>query len=628
MCGILGVIENKEKIKTEVFKNMLSCVKHRGPESEGMWVSGDGSVALGHRRLAIIDLSPGGKQPMTSDDGRYTITFNGEIYNYLELKTEIEQATKRSFKTQSDTEALLYSYITWGDNCLQKLNGMFAFAIWDEKEKKLFAARDRLGEKPFKYYVDNNTFIFASEIKAILANPQVKRRVDWQAIDEALSFRFISSPQTGFVGIKKLPAGHSLIWQNNNLTICRYWQPESVVRYGAASVSEIKSEVWNLFIDSVKKRMIADVPIGAFLSGGLDSTSVVAAMRELGAKQIDTFVISIGGKSEDQKYAQVAAEYFNTNHHVIELNTIDYREALTALIDSYDEPFFDQSALPSMLISREIKKKVTVVLSGDGGDELFGGYDAYKMAPYIHAFSRAPLLLRRLLPAVFLPFSKKTSYKSEILAQGNFFENYSEYYSLWKTDLPISKQYITKHDLYRPEFRKHINASYAWEKMTGWFGTSSDLQNNAMVADLQGRLADGYLTKTDIATMASAVELRPPFLDHRLVELAASISSGLKIKGSDEKWLWKEIVKNKIPNEIIRRKKTGFGIPLHEIIRRDLKEVIEGTILLPTSKISEVFDVQAVNRLWNDHVQGKADYSNHIWSLLVMELWLQKYIMN
>lgn len=628
MCGILGVIENKEKIKPDVFKNMLSCIAHRGPESEGVWVSGDGSVALGHRRLAIIDLSPGGRQPMTSDDGRYTIAFNGEIYNYLELKTEIEQATKRSFKTQSDTEALLYSYITWGENCLQKLNGMFAFAIWDEKEKKLFAARDRLGEKPFKYYIDSNTFIFASEIKAILANPQIKRGVDWQAIDEALSFRFISSPQTGFVGIKKLPAGHSLVWQNNNLTIRRYWQPESAIRRNTASVSEIKKEVWDLFIDSVKKRMISDVPIGAFLSGGLDSTSVVAAMRELGVKQIDTFVISIGGKSEDQKYAQIAARYFNTNHHVIELDAINYREALTTLIDSYDEPFFDQSALPSMLISQEIKKKVTVVLSGDGGDELFGGYDAYKMAPYIRAFSKAPLLLRRLLPVVLLPFSKKTSYKLEVLAQSNFFENYSEYYALWKTGLPISKQYVTKHDLYRPEFKKHINELYASGKMTGWFGKSSDLQNNAMVADLQGRLADGYLTKTDIATMASAVELRPPFLDHRLVELASSISSELKIKGSNEKWLWKEIVKNKIPNEIIRRKKTGFGIPLHEIIYRDLKELVEGTVLSPSSKISEVFEVQAVHRLWNDHLQGKADYSNHIWSLLVMELWLQKYILN
>jgi asparagine synthase (glutamine-hydrolysing) len=626
MCGILGVIEHKEKIEQDVFTNMLSCIEHRGPESGGVWISDDGTVAFGHRRLAIIDLSSGGKQPMVSDDGRFVISFNGEIYNYIEIKTELEKIAKRSFKTQSDTEVLLYAYIIWGEHCLQKLNGMFVFAVWDKKEKKLFAARDRLGEKPFKYYVDNNKFIFASEIKSILAHPSVKRQVDWQAVDEALSFRFVSSPQTGFAGIKKLPAGHFLVWHNNEVSVNRYWQPELTSQIKHSSVSEIKKTVWDLFLDSVKKRMVADVSVGAFLSGGLDSTSVVAAMREIGVKNIDTFVISMGGKSEDQKYAQMAAAYFKTNHHVIEINAIDYRKALSDMIDCYDEPFFDQSALPSMLISREIKKHVTVVLSGDGGDELFGGYDAYKAIPRMYAFSKLPLSFRKCVASAFAPVSKKASYKLEILSQDNFVENYSEYYALWKTKLPVSGQYITKHDLYLPEFMRHIDSNYAWKKMNSWFGQSRDLQNNAMIADIQGRLADGYLTKTDIATMASATELRPPFLDYRLVELAMSIPAQIKMKHNQEKWLWKEIVKNKIPEEIINRKKIGFGIPLHEIIKNELKDVVEETILPSSSRISEVFNIKTIQRLWVDHIQHKADYSNHLWSLLVAELWLRKYM--
>ena len=335
MCGILGIIQNNNKIYRSLFEKMLLEIRHRGPESEGVWFNDQENVAFGHRRLAIIDLSAGGRQPMVSVDGRYVIIFNGEIYNYKELKEELEKE-KYVFKTQSDTEVLLCAYIKWGPESLQKLNGMFSFAIWDNKEQKLFAARDRLGEKPFKYYVDENRFIFASEIKAILADRSIGRKVDWQAVDTALSFRFVGAPETGFLGIKKLPAGHYLIWQNNSVLIKQYWDVGEIQETYNGSVAELKKEAWSLFVDSVKKRMTADVPIGAFLSGGLDSTSVIAATKELGARNVATFVISMGGKSEDQKYAALAAKYFTTNHHEIEINNINYQEALQKLVWHYD----------------------------------------------------------------------------------------------------------------------------------------------------------------------------------------------------------------------------------------------------------------------------------------------------
>lgn len=624
MCGVLGVIENNKKIDKNLFERMTSEIRHRGPESEGVWFSEKGNVALGHRRLAIIDLSPGGHQPMVRDNGRFAITFNGEIYNYKELKKELEKLGE-TFRTESDTEVLLAAYLYWGETFLEKLNGMFAFAIWDEKEQKLFAARDRLGEKPFKYYHDNNKFIFASEIKAILADSTVEKKIDHQAIDEALSFRFVSSPKTGFVGIKKLPAGHCLVWQNNLVSIKEYWNCQSTAQQPSVS-GDLKTEIWSLFLDSVKKRMIADVPVGAFLSGGVDSTSVIAAMQEVGVKNIETFVISIGGKSEDQKYAAQAAKYFGTNHHEIEIGSINYSEALKNIVNYYDEPFFDQSALPSMLISSEMKKYVTVVLSGDGGDELFGGYDAYKTIKYINTFSKLPYSIKQLAVSMFLPFSSKLGYVAEISAKKSFFESYTEYYALWKTSLKKSRKYITKDDLYLPEFKNSINSNNSWQKMVEWFGVGSDLVNNAMVADIRGRLADGYLTKTDIATMSSAVELRPPFLDHRLVELSTRIPSSLKIRKNNEKWLWKEIVKDKIPKEIIDRKKVGFGIPLHAIIKTELKNLVEDKILSSSSRISEFFSLGTIKNLWTDHNKNRADYSNHLWSLLMLELWLKKYL--
>lgn len=622
MCGIVGIIQKNKSVDEDLLKKMTDKISHRGLDDDGVWVSKNKHVGFGHRRLSIVDLSSAGHQPMPSVDDNFTIIFNGEIYNFQDIKKELLEKGYR-FKTKTDTEVLLCSYIEWGEKCLEKLNGMFAFAIWDEKKERLFAARDRLGEKPFKYYFDDEKFIFASEIKSILEYPSIEKKVDWQAIDSAMSFRFVPAPMTGFKNIFKLPAGHYLIWENDEIEIKKYWNISSVEEDRNKTFEQYKKETWNLFLDSVKKRMMSDVPLGAFLSGGLDSSSVVAAMAEVNDKPINTFVISLDGKSEDSKHAKIVADYFKTNHHEIHIEDIDYKKLLHDLVEYYDEPFFDASALPSLIINQKMKKHVTVALSGDGGDELFGGYDSYTFAKFLKQYNYIPQSLRKIVANVF-SFSKDKQYKAEILAK-DFYIAYSDYYSVWQSALPISKKYITKDELYLPKFKKEIDESFSAALMKKWFSGQGDMQNRAMLADIQGRLADGYMTKVDIASMASALEVRPPFLDYRLVELSRKIPSKFKIKGNNEKYIWKEVIKNKLPKEILTRKKIGFSLPLDVIMRKHFDEIIEETILSQDSMVSEVFSFGAMRTMWNEHLQKKADYSNHLWSILILELWLKKY---
>ncbi len=623
MCGIVGVIHKNYDIKEKLFHDMVAEVSHRGPEHQGLWFASNKKVALGHRRLAIIDVSAAGNQPMQIANGRYTITFNGEIYNYRELKSELEKKGYQ-FKSLSDTEVLLNAYAEWGHECVKKLNGMFAFGIWDEEKKELFVARDHVGEKPLKYYVSEEKFIFASEIKAILKDDSVTREIDWPAIDLALSFRYVPSPYTGFKAIKKLPAGHYLIWKNGKIEITKYWFPETIQVHKGKSVDGWKTELWALFADSVKKRLMSDVPLGALLSGGLDSTSVVAAAHEVSLEKLNTFVISIGGTSKDVEYAEIAAKYFNTNHHSIVLEDIDFSSALSRLGKQYDEPFFDQAALPTMLISEAMKKEVTVVLSGDGGDELFGGYSSYAQVPFFRKISSSPKFLRVLLSHI-LRVNNKRSYQAEVLSR-SFAEIYTEYYSLWKTSLPISQRYITKDDLYLPETRKKILSANASNLMQEWFfGKSTDVVNNVMLADIRGRLPDGYLAKVDFSAMVHAIETRPPFLDPRLVELSLSIPSTLKIQNGVGKHIWKETVKEKIPATIMNRAKAGFGIPLHSLMVDEMKGLVEDKIIQSGSGIHRYFSKKTIEKLWHDHKEGKVDYSNHLWSLLMLELWLNEY---
>ncbi|MEI8361139.1 MAG: asparagine synthase (glutamine-hydrolyzing) [bacterium] len=627
MCGIAGQVSLEKIVKTENIGRMVRALRHRGPDDSGCWVAPSGSAVLGHARLSIIELSPLGHQPFISPDGQVALVFNGEIYNFQEIKKELI-GLGYGFVSSSDTEVLLLSYLEWGENCVNRLNGMFAFVIWDDRVKKLFAARDRLGEKPFKYCVVGNDFIFASEIKSLLEFPGVKREVDWSAVDLAMSLRFVPAGSTGFKNIHKLPAGHVLTWQDGEMNIRKYWEPSLSRGLEISDYTTVKKEVWSLFKNSVEKRLISDVSVGAFLSGGIDSTSVVAAMSEVGCKNINTYVISMNGVSDDQRFAKLAANYYGTNHYEIELNDIDYQAATRDVAKIYDEPFFDQSALPSLLINREIKKNVSVVLSGDGGDELFGGYEAYRYAGLLKTYQRLPGdVIKKALPGMPF-FSNDFKYKMEILNR-EYIASYSEYYSLWKNHLPVSKKFITKEDLYLREYAEKINRNLLQEKFSEWFDiNTADIRNASMIADFKGRLSDGYLAKVDFASMASAAEVRAPFLDYRLVELALRIPSRYKIKNRQTKYIWKDIISDKLPREIINRPKMGFSIPLHLIIKDQLSEMVHDLVLSPTSRISAVYSNDIINKMWQDHCGGRADYSNHLWSLLMLELWLRNYQVN
>ena len=571
MCGIAGIVRTNKLADNHLLQEMLDKIRHRGPEDEGKWFSQNGRVGLGQRRLAIIDLSPGGHQPMISDNRRFAITFNGEIYNYLEIKYELI-GLGHSFATKSDTEVLLKSYIQWKEKCLEKLNGMFAFAIWDEEAQTLFAARDRLGEKPFKYYFDEEKFVFASELKAILVDPTIVREPDWQAVDLAMTYRFVPAPFTGFKQIKKLPAGHYLVWQNGKITITPYWQAFSYAQENEGrSLAEWKTVFWDTFKDSIRGRMISDVPVGVFLSGGLDSSSVVAAMAEVSTGKIKTFSVGLKDQPESElPFAKLIADRFKTDHReiIIEPNVV---EILPQMVRQFEEPFFDNAAVPTMVMAKETKKHVTVVLTGDGGDECFGGYSNHLFFKRLKAYQKLPAILyKTILPDTVAIFAavigsqklKKLFYRAELLSH-DLHQAYVDYYAIWKKELRQSHFYLTKDDLYTDELKQKINLDLSEKLMSEWIGDGVvkkyGAMNRAILADIVGRLGDNYLMKVDFASMLYALENRAPFLDHRFVQLALSLPEKYKFRNGQFKWIWKQIVQDKIPAEIITRRKTGFG---------------------------------------------------------------------
>ncbi|MBI2037805.1 MAG: asparagine synthase (glutamine-hydrolyzing) [Candidatus Magasanikbacteria bacterium] len=636
MCGIVGVIQNKQKIDKNLFAKMLLAVRHRGPESDGTWMNQSETVALGHRRLAIIDLSPGGHQPKLSRDSRFIITFNGEIYNYEQIKNELI-GLGWSFNTQSDTEVLLNAYIQWKEKCLDKLNGMFAFAIWDNQEQTLFAARDRLGEKPFKYYADQEKFIFASELKSILIDPSVAREPDWQAVDLAMTYRFVPAPQTGFKHIKKLPAGHYLIWRQGNISVTPYWQAFDYAKENKnKSLEEWKKDIWDIFKDSIKGRMISDVPVGAFLSGGLDSSSVVAAMAEVSTSSIKTFSVGLKDQAQSElSFAKLVADRFKTDHTeiIIEPNVV---ENLPALVHQFEEPFFDNAALPTMIMAKETKKHVTVVLTGDGADECFGGYPNHSFLRNLKNYQSLPgVVYKKIIPqaAKLLAATgqlslQKLFYRAEVLSH-SLEQAYVDYYAIWKKELKQSHFYLTKDDLYSDELKEQIDFDLSEKLMRQWWGEGRvshyGTMNKAMLADIVGRLGDNYLLKVDFASMISALENRAPFLDHRLVELALSLPEQYKVRNGQVKWIWKEIVKDKIPTEIIARRKIGFGIPIGSWMRNELYSYVYDSLIVSDSLLYKYFNKNCIIKLLEDHKKGRADYSNHLWCLLLLKQWLQTF---
>lgn len=627
MCGIAGKISLTEKeISTHEVETMNDAIRHRGPDDGGAYVSPDRRVGLGHRRLSIIDLSPLGHQPMRYLD-RYEIVFNGEIYNFQEKRAMLEKEGY-TFASHSDTEVILALFDKYREGCLDHLRGMFAFAIYDEKERTVFAARDRVGKKPFKYFFDGKTFMFASELKAILTQPEYAREPDYEAIHHYLTLQYVPAPLTGFKDIKKLEPAHflSLDLKTGTLENKRYWKLDYSEKLDLPE-SEWKKRIIDKLDESTRLRMISDVPIGAFLSGGVDSSAVVAMMARHSDKPIKTF--SIGFKEEkynELPYARMIADKFKTDHteFIVEPHAIDL---LPMLVKQYEEPYADSSALPTYYVSKLTREHVTVVLNGDGGDENFGGYTryaAFQVSTYLDHLD----FLNRLAGKPLTGFLAKNIHTTFFDRLHRFSKSLSDDYRRRYLSYTAYFTNEQKADLYTDEFKAKVWSQDTYDIIAGRFleSGSKNRTEQAVYADIVTYLPEDLLAKVDIATMTVALEGRSPFLDHELLELSAKIPFNLKLKGfNDKKYILKEALRGILPDEVMFRPKMGFGVPIDAWFRGELKDYAAEKLLDGHLVKRGLFKRSAIENILHTHASTDVNFSPHIWALLTLELWFQEY---
>ena len=609
MCGICGFnFENKKLIKL-----MTNSLERRGPDDEGYYL--DKNISLGHRRLSIIDLKTG-KQSISNEKGNLQIIFNGEIYNFKELRKDLEKK-RHKFSTESDTEVIIHLYEEYKEDCPKYLQGMFAFAIWDNKEKKLFLARDRLGIKPLLYYNKGDKFIFASEIKAILKDPEIKREINKESLYHYLTFNYVPTPATILNNISKLPPASTLTYHKNKISINSYWD----VNISETNMSEdfaIK-QITNLLKDSIKSRMISDVPLGAFLSGGVDSSFVVGLMSQLSEQPIKTF--SIGFPEEEYnelKYAKIIADKFQTDHKTF--NVTPDINIISKLVEALDEPFADPSAIPCYYVSKMASKNVKVVLSGEGGDELFAGYSRYlpwKQDKFANLTKIIPF--KNKLASISLKLGKEEL--SRKINKAKQLANASD-----------SEKFLSKVCKYSEDEKKNIlTEKYNLNSesiINNYFNKPASLLNKQLYTDVKTFLVDNNLFKTDRTSMANSLELRVPILDHRLAEFAFKIPSKLKLKNKTFKYIFKKAANQIIPKEIINRKKKGFAAPLPILFRNNLKDFMYDILNSDSFKNRGLFDQNYLNKLINQHLTKKRDHTYRLWTLIMFELWLRKFIDN
>ena len=622
MCGIVGFLHTGgAAARMDAVQTMCDTIVHRGPDDQGLFV--DGPVGLGMRRLSIIDLA-GGHQPMQNEDRSLTIVFNGEIYNYRDVRRQLE-SRGHTFKTASDTESILHAYEEYGPDCLQLLNGMFAIAIWDAGRQRLFVARDRLGIKPLYIQQDGATLRFASEIKAILADRNVPRGLDHEAFAYYFRYGYVAAPATLFESVRKLPPAHYLIAEGGSVTVHKYW---TVAFNDAPAATDRTDEIAQRLCDSVERQLVADVPLGAFLSGGLDSSSIVHFMSEVTKAPVSTY--SIGFTGEDVFHselddARMMAARHKTAHHEI-LVQPDVATLIPKLVHHLDEPLADSSFVVTYLVSKLARESVKVILSGVGGDEIFGGYRRYlgsRLAPYYEAI---PAPVRRLLrdAAGALPVdrgSRLRNYfrlgRSFILSQGlEPFEQYDHAVRLMSDAALIElSPLITSSDGDLGAARRDVFNS----------GSGLDPITRAMHLDLVTSLPESLLLLTDKMTMATSLEARVPFLDHELVEAVSAIPASTKVKGTRLRHLQKESMRGRLPSEVLTRRKRGFGFPIGAWFRRDLKELV-GDLMAPAYlKRQGMFNASAVQKMVGEHQARRQDYSDALLALLTFQLWWEEW---
>jgi len=620
MCGICGVVYEDEAARADeaVLRRMSLALRHRGPDDEGVFVSKSRPAGLAHRRLAVIDPA-GGAQPMANEDGSLRLVCNGEIYNYRELRAKLIDAG-HIFATKSDNEVILHLYEEHGPACVNELRGMFAFGLWYDHNARLLLGRDRLGQKPLCWYHQNGAFIFASGIASILKHPGIARTVSPAAIHQFLTYQYIPHPLTIYEEINKLPPAHTLVWEGGRTTVTRYWKPRLQVDE-TRSADDWCDELRERLTQSVGMRLMSDVPLGAFLSGGLDSSIVVGLMSKLAHEPVKTFSIGFADRRWDERpYARLAARKFGTAHHEFLVHP-DALKMLPELVRHYGEPYGDSSAVPTFYLSRVTRDQVTVALTGDGGDELFAGYPRYLATKAASALDKLGPLRRllgsplwRLVPASVEQKTLLRRAKKFALAAGSPLQRYYQWIAIFDDE--------EKRALYEPEFAERTGPGSlkVLEELYAAAGTEDPVAAVAY-ADLLSYLPGDLLTKIDVASMSVGLEARSPFLDHPFVEFALTIPARLKLRRATGKWLLKRAFADLLPNEILIRDKMGFGVPISSWFRGPLADYLRQVLLAPRSLERGRFRPDALREIVEKHIAGKADNGYKLWNLLNLELW-------
>jgi len=625
VCGIAGIARSDgAPVDRQLVERMNEAIRHRGPDDDGFYFS-DG-VGLGMRRLSIIDLQSG-HQPIHNQDRTAWIVFNGEIYNYRELREQLEKLG-HTFYTGSDTEAIVHAYDQYGTDCPKYLRGMFAFAIWDERTKSLFLARDRVGKKPLLYAQLEGELVFGSEFTALLQHPRISRDVDFHALDQYLSFICVPAPLTAYRAIRKLEPGHSLLWRAGEIKTERYWQLDFSKKINIGEV-EAGERVVELLREAVRVRLMSEVPLGAFLSGGIDSSAVVALMAQESSERIKTF--SIGFDEHDFSelhHARRVAEHVGADHHEFIVRP-DAMEILPTLVEHYGEPFADSSAIPSYYVSKETRAYVTVALNGDGGDECFAGYQRYAAMSIAQKYANLPRVLRdRVISNVIRALPGFDAHQNPLRKIKRFVAAASlppvERYLRWVSAFDDSM----KQNLYADGFRHETADSRSAAILEPWFAQANGagIVDATLLTDTMTYLPNDLLVKMDIASMTVSLEARSPFLDHHLMEFAASLPERLKLRRLTTKYLLKRVLRKLVPAENLNRAKMGFGVPIGHWFRGAMQPFLRETLLSEKALGRGLFKPEMVRHLINQHVDARADHSHRLWSLLMLELWFERFI--
>ncbi|MGB3921688.1 MAG: asparagine synthase (glutamine-hydrolyzing) [Minisyncoccia bacterium] len=622
MCGITGFAGPGDR---ETLERMLEAIRHRGPDDSGIFLNNE--VGLAHARLSIIDLSPTGHQPMFAPDESMALIFNGEIYNFRALREELEKTKKYHFRGTSDTEVIINLYLEFGEKVFEKLNGMFAIALYDFKKSLLILARDRMGKKPLYWSLAGKTLVFASELKGLFAHPQIKKELNLESLNKYLALDYVPTPHSIIKGVEKLEPATYLVFRNGVIRKETFWQPDFSAK--EITLDEATSGLDKILSESVKDRLISDVPLGVFLSGGLDSSTVAYYASRAAANRINTFSVRFEDDTFDESHhARGVAKFLGTEHHEETLTERDALYLVPKIADSIDEPLADASFLPTYLLSRFTKESVTVALGGDGADELFAGYPTFQAERFSRLYEKIPKGLRKTLEPLLL--------KSLPAGDGYLSANFKLKQFLKGAGASPELRHPLWLSSFTKDTRKELLAENVWSRLAGkseyenalrsWNEIDASENSRALYQYMRTYLMDEVLVKVDRASMAHALEVRAPFLDYRLVDFVNRLPYEFKMKGLKTKYLLKKLMNDKLPQQIVQRKKHGFAVPVGKWLRGELKDLCDATLSEKNLKKHGLFKYETVRRLKEEHFSNMEDHRKLLWNILVFQLWFERWM--